>query len=126
MSDFKDTEHSLYLALADVKRLAKRIEELEQFQQSLHPTELRDYMRTYYIITDEQIDAAVKIARSIEEHYSNESGWETLKPLGIFRCEGCDGAGKTYSRSSSMKEEPMEWVCPDCNGHGWVIGGEDE
>ncbi|RKZ05680.1 hypothetical protein DRQ25_15600 [Candidatus Fermentibacteria bacterium] len=41
-----------------VVRLQIRIKELEQFQQSLHPTELKDYMRTYYVFTDKQIDAA--------------------------------------------------------------------
>ena len=77
-----------------------------------------------FTITDEQIDAAWEIAR--DTYKRSDVSWianivfTALKELGIKRCDVCNGAGKTYSRSSSMKEEPMEWKCPDCNGKGWV------
>jgi hypothetical protein len=69
--------------------------------------------------TDEQIDAAWEKAAK-EYSLGGSSYFDALEMLGVFECGGCGGAGKTFSRTGSMKEEPMEWTCSDCNGHGWV------
>ena len=81
-----------------------------------------------HIITHEQIDAAALWANTQCEPIDHMI-WFALHKLNIERCEGCNGEGKTYSRTGSMKEEPMEWPCSVCakyTGRGWVIGGEDE
>ena len=47
-----------------------------------------------------------------------------LEELDIHRCEGCGGSGRVESRSSSMREDPMVWKCPDCaewGSHGFVV-----
>ena len=80
-------------------------------------------------ITPEMIDSAVEINNRHAGLQAGMLGWRLLMALNIFRCGKCDDEGKTYSRSGSMKEEPMEWTCPDCarfTGHGWVIGGDDD
>ena len=151
MSDFKDTEHNLYLATAKIKKLEARVEELQETIEFLDPPygilELQDQLDAanerveelerngpkayvfsgagpelveiggegFHHTTPEQINAAWKWV-----DYEGCGAELVLGEFGIKRCEGCGGKGKTHSRSSSMKEEPMEWRCPDCNGHGWV------
>lgn len=104
----------------EIERLRQCIEELEeernqlrQFQQSLHPTGLRDYMKTYYVITDAQIDAAWA------------QGFDALAELGIVRCEECGGSGEGGMRYDGSPV-PVEENCHDCNGHGWVKEAKDE
>ena len=101
-----------------------RREELESENESIRAkiVFLRDGC---HHITPEMIDAVVEYATAPSDQEWERSHFELLNHLNIFRCEGCDGKGKTYSRSGSMKEEPMEWIHLACNGHGWVIGGED-
>ena len=110
---------------------AERIEELERDEIPIEigedgqPTNL-------HIFTDEQIDAAWATLnhcpiRSVE--------FRTLKialsKLNIHRCEGCGGKGydKKYgcwSLRGVAWGGRFDLSCPDCNGHGWVIGGDDE
>ena len=106
-------------ALANVQQS----EENESLEKQLdrataHVGELELEQQTGRTITDEQIDAAWKKRRSDPLTGSKISG--VLLPaseLGIFRCE--------HLGASQINGELTE-PCPDCNGHGWVIGGEDE
>ena len=69
-----------------IDRLQKRVIELEQFQRSLHPTELRDYTLSYYVINNDQIDAAVNMINAWEcdpMFTDYESGWDVLNKFGI-------------------------------------------
>ena len=70
----------------------KRIEELEKFQQSLHPTELRDYMLTYYVFISDQTDAAWKL-RIHPPLADPPPVYIPASKLGIVRCDGCGGSG---------------------------------
>ena len=63
----------------------------------------------YYPITGDQIDAAWEFALESDQHVS----LDLLSKLGIVRCETCPW------------HQPVPDVCPDCNGKGWVIGGND-
>ena len=108
MSDFKDTEHNLYLALADVKRLKARAEELEQQNRALQSVVSPQTVRDWHIFTTEQIDAAWAIASK------SPYAVAAFEKLNIKQCEGCGGEGKIQEWSDEMVE------CPDCNGHEWV------
>jgi len=106
----------------------KRIEELEDASVLDAITFGLDQMNRgrdkYYIITDEQIDKAWdRLNGDTEETWTEYTHgvFDTLDDLNIVACEECGGSGKKESRSSSMREEPMLWTCPTCNGHGWRI-----
>lgn len=78
-------------------------------------------------ITDAQIDAAWK--------FVNECGPRVRAPIlhalnvffGIVRCEGCVGKGKwnidTNCGATGQYLGKTPYVCPDCDGHGWVKKG---
>jgi hypothetical protein len=127
MNDFKDTEHSLYLELAKVKKLEARVEELEKriecnvvIMSETEPVSCPDW----HVITDEQIDAAVEWAEACRVRTPNSTPWTALNKLGIKRCK-CNGALVPCERCTPTHYEE----CPDCakfTGHGWMIGGEDE
>ena len=89
-----------------------RIEEMEETDRKLRH-ELCD-LREGHRITDEQIDKAWE-----EAHRDPIRVWDVFDLLGIVRCpdvpDGCGGTGMTLGDT-----------CPDCDGNGWVIGGEDE
>ena len=104
-------------------RLRERIEELEQHNRTLQSVVSPQTVRSWHVTTHEQIAAAVVIAEAnrYRNRKSDGAGWNTINELNIFRCEGCGGSGKTHSRTGSMKEEPMEWICPDCNGKGYLL-----
>ena len=81
--------------------------------------------------TTEQIDAAWNRIQNLKLEW-NRNSWvsslqqatylvQALAFFGIVACEECGGSGKKESRSSSMREEPMLWTCPTCDGHGWRI-----
>jgi hypothetical protein len=47
--------------------------------------------------------------------------WQVLNLFNIFRCEECGGFGEV-----GVPHVPTHKTCPNCNGHRWVIGGDDE
>lgn len=115
----RDHETSLDL----IARTQRRIEELERefnFWHSValdYKRDLGEYMRrgpdslTWEPISHAQIDAAW--------NYTGDD-WDcgrtveiVLAELGIVRC-------------NCLKWGHINGVCQNCNGHGWVIGGEDE
>ena len=49
---------------------------------------------------------------------AREMALRCLKKLGIERCSGCEGEGK------SIVQEPRGAPCPNCNGKGWVKKGD--
>jgi len=116
--DMKATAHD------EIERLQARIEELE-----VHVAETEYYFEhripeefDFKVITDEQIDAAWGWVTDQElGGRSRNTAKLVLKELGIKRCEGCGGEGITRQYPGG---EPLE-PCPDCNGHGWVIGGDE-
>lgn len=80
-------------------------------------------MREHYI-TEAQIDEAVEMANShlysVLSSRSMELGeymWAILNKLNIERCE------KYIAHNTDMG---IQNPCPKCNGHGWVIGGNDD
>jgi hypothetical protein len=74
--------------------------------------------------TDEMIDAAWH--QAIESR-GFPARIDILEELHIFRCEGCDGQRGVGPVRPSITGENyhVQNKCPDCNGHGWVIG-EDQ
>jgi hypothetical protein len=141
MNNFKDLEHSYYLANADVKRLQKvveqsqsvaevalaRVEELEKEQsrpdQPIGGGE--------HVFTNEEIDAAWAVREDPTDLFTHtELTWlrngieAALNKLGIHRCEECDGDGLApHTDPRSLNEDdPQLDRCPDCNGHRWKIG----
>jgi hypothetical protein len=123
MSDPETPPHTIssdyreYRTLAEVRieYLKARVEELEKEK----PEPGMWSIPIGYHITDEQIDAAWKYTK--EGWDCGQSVEDALNKINIFECEGCGGEGNSYS-AAEYNDKP----CPDCNGHGWVIGGEDE
>jgi hypothetical protein len=74
-----------------------------------------------YEIDEKQIDAAWR-SISLATSELQAVMYHLLGHFfGIKRCEGCGGSG--YDDPDFHDDLGK---CPDCNGHGWVIGGEDE
>lgn len=96
---------------------ADRIEELRQFQLSLHPTELDDYMKTYYVINDRQIVDAVEVVNRHAGLRAGRLGWRILEQLGIKQCDHCNGGGTLIRMQGEVS-----FNCPTCNGDGFVVG----
>ena len=106
------------------KDLKTRVEELEKLEKYNYDS-LLDLLRDdgKHIFTDEQIDTAVGACFDLADEYAvrNNEGefdeaWERFfAALGTIECK-CSQHNMTANREG----------CPDCNGHGWVIGGEDE
>jgi hypothetical protein len=74
-----------------------------------------------HIITDSQIDAAWAVGEDVEEA-DRICGVEVrgvvnaaLAELGIERCENPDCVG-----GCANHPDWKDWVCPDCDGKGWV------
>ena len=72
-----------------------------------------------YIITDEQIAAAVETIHNIITHPdSMVSGeqlvWNALNKFSIEQCEGCGGSGRF--EAVGLYED-----CDECDGKGYVI-----
>jgi hypothetical protein len=117
-------------AIAEIARLNTRVEELERENlrilktanmQSQWIQETEDKRR----ITEERIDEAWDLTYNEAANHMISTGVkQALSKFGIVACERCGGSGKTESRTGSMKEEPMLWLCKDCyrNGrsHGWL------
>ena len=81
-----------------------------------------------YRITDEQIDAAVRILVPPNPMPSpvlvDEGIWSALNKLGIFRCEGCGGSGHLPPVITGHFKPLPGSKCPDCakwGSKGWVI-----
>ena len=104
--------------------LLERIEELERLhRETVEEINAQDGL----FITDAQIDAAWK--------FVNECGPRVRAPIlhalnvffGIVRCEGCVGKGKwnidTNCGATGQYLGKTPYVCPDCDGHGWVKKG---
>jgi hypothetical protein len=110
-----------------VKKLEAQVKELEkenavlQRMSTRYGDELAKLNHEGHHSTSKMIDAAVHCA-NYHLKYGNNKGWWALNELHIFRCEGC--------RSCCPKfiDQGMQYIRnrPDCEGHGWVIGGEDE
>ncbi|MCK5018329.1 MAG: hypothetical protein KAS32_14825 [Candidatus Peribacteraceae bacterium] len=96
-----------------IERLEQERDQLKQFQQSLHPTELRDYMKTYYVIIDEQIAAVVEWANTFGASRTTEGRWDVLNKLNIFRCE------------NNLFQGTDHHGCSYCNGKGYVTQPSD-
>ncbi|KKN78991.1 hypothetical protein LCGC14_0344670 [marine sediment metagenome] len=90
--------------------LLAQVKELEQFQRSLHPTELRDYTKTYYVIDDEMINKAW--------NRKPDPALATLAIFNIFHCERCPRNGLVDRTVDD------DGICSDCHGRGWVVGGK--
>jgi len=112
--------------------LHPRIEELEQdrdFWAKMAKKYKDDYnecIRTGkcadgHHITNEQIDAAWAHWTT----YGSADVKGALAELSIKRCGGCELLQVEIDNDPNA-EGSYEAVCPDCNGHGWKIGGEDE
>jgi DnaJ-class molecular chaperone len=72
-------------------------------------------------ITDEQINAAVKIANELEEEDCCIDGWFILNELHIFKCESPGCFSGFYTEGSDDGSQVVTRPCEVCNGHGWVI-----
>ena len=111
----------LLAALKNEAHYAKRIEELKK-----HCLEQENAVFSWALerhITDAQIYAAWAYVGPAGERTSAE---DALEELGIVRCEGCRGSGREESYPNPNDDMPQDGPCPDCDGHRWVIGGEDE
>jgi hypothetical protein len=75
---------------------------------------------------DEMIDAAWAFATDPGEPQEEKCLMcicDALERLGIFRCGRCDRSpGKQYEWGKGDEQQP----CANCNGHGWVIGEDQE
>jgi hypothetical protein len=120
----------------EIKALHERIEELEDASVKevldFGVEQLSRGHDKYHITTTDQIDAAW-VYLSLADHgpeHCRVCGKNILQKLGIVRCEGCGGVGDREPYGMYQPNgDPTDptWVkCPDCNGHGWVIGGDDE
>ena len=87
-------------------------------------------------ITNEMIDEAVDLIENLYSSDDQRHGlgiievaksymWQALNKLNIFRCKGCKGKGVVQWPAGPGVAIKID-DCPDCNGHGWVIGEEDE
>ena len=114
-------------------RLLRRIEELEEAYRVATSTEHLPPGCGKHIITDDQIDAAWERMNRLQnsennaEHFMGRGVEAMLKQdFNIVRCEGCCG-NKVVRGGYSIEQQRYEAIeCPDCNGHGRVIGGDDE
>jgi hypothetical protein len=126
----KEREHSTDLG-NKIDELLTRIEELEKDNREMLADWVADKPgRT--VLTPEQIDAAWTAAFNLEGQADKCCQMEmerAFRQLGIVRCEGCGGVGDREPYGMYQPNgDPTDptWVkCPDCDGHGWVIGGED-
>ena len=99
----------------------KRIEELEEASvKEVLEFGVEQMSRghdKYYIFDNEMINAAWIATRG------SESGRGILRIFHIHECEGCV-KGRVWI--SDGQDGDVEFDHAACNGHGWVIGGEDE
>jgi hypothetical protein len=72
-----DEELAIYVAW-----LEDKVEDLQRSQSILHPTELDNYMKTYYVFDDRQVDAAIRMVEGLPPRHA---AWLALKRLGIHR-----------------------------------------
>jgi rubrerythrin len=121
--------------IREIEKLEGRVERLrgyneglkarvEEFENESVEERLHEYVKhgNGVLLTDDQIDAAVKEAES-RENPMKWVAWAALNKLGIFRCEGCGGQrGVGPVRPSITGEDyHVQNKCPDCNAHGWTI-----
>jgi len=131
-------EEKLKDAIAWKNKAVNKIERLIELEQYLD-----DYVdlgigfaKRGMFITDEQIDSAWELTESLRknlqklnqpeiERITCDVRKELMREFGIFKCEGCGGHGEKPSQLEFYKVfENRRKPCPDCNGHGWVIGKE--
>ena len=114
MSDILDT---LWKERND---LQERVEELEgertHLNERLGWTD--EEWKKKHLISHEMIDAAWAYAKDYEPYSAS-----CLEALEIKRCWGCAGGGRVRDPMDRGIRTIGE-LCPDCDGHGWVIGGE--
>lgn len=124
----------------ETEALRERILELERERESLNERLgwTDEEWKTKHLITDEMIDAAWKHTEDLRDGLQNleqpeiekiicNTREELMQEFNIFYCEGCDGKGHWEQEPQTGGAYPeQEPICPDCNGYGWVIGGEDE
>ena len=111
-----------------IEQLRERVKELESCVNDMgHVIEGSGKATIFPVcqdhhITSKMIDEAVASADQDGLHLGD--GWPALNKLGIFRCEGCGGSGKMAVAVPTQQypDSEVEGLCPDCNGHGWVIG----
>ena len=105
----------------DLSAATQRIEELEgkiANEKRIIFDESCEWFKDKHLVTNEQIDEAWKWTSDPELRPFSRKGAElALKEFGIKRCEHLQG---------SQINGELVGTCPDCNGYGWVIGGEDE
>jgi len=118
--------------LTEIERLKDQIandvifkalrEEIERLREQARLREL-DFNIEFcgHHITEAQIDAAWAVAEEMsgtltvtEQEWYEAGVVVALAKLGISRCEGCEHRPRDY--------RPQD--CPDCDGHGWTIGGK--
>jgi len=123
-------EEKLKDAIAWKNKAVNKIERLIELEQYLD-----DYVdlgsgfaKRGMFITDEQIDAAVRILVPPNPMPSpvlvDEGIWSALNKLGIFRCEGCGGSGHLPPVITGHFKPLPGSKCPDCakwGSKGWVI-----
>lgn len=106
--------------ITEIHKRDKRVEELEKESEWKAMKQLLG--ADYHVITDEQIDAAWKLA----ELYPNWHGpvEQALSRIGVNRCPvvGCDGRGVFLYGDHSEGWERSQ--CEGCHGHGWVVKDE--
>jgi hypothetical protein len=108
------------------RALEARIEELEKQKAQTerifdeYCAKVKGFNDCHHHITNDQIDAAVLLLTRHGLKMAVDLGWLILGIFHIFRCEGCD----CYQGMSDPAR--VNKPCPDCDGHGWVIGGRDE
>ena len=102
-----------------VRELEEKVAQLKQFQRSLHPTELSDYTKTYYVFNSSEIDKAVRVWGNFDLSPGPEAPAieAVLMHLNIIRCDGCNGVGHDKRFGAGR----FDLSCPTCKGHGWVI-----
>ena len=115
--------------LAEFDRLRERAGELERKHGSCNTKlEILRAVRGRHI-TDEQnqrADAAWKFNEDSSHQLRGHGRALLYSCFVIDYCKKCGGAGGLTDNLPPLPHHKDRAPCPDCNGHGWVIGGEDE
>lgn len=127
LEQWLDRLPSFHLANREYQELLARVEELERI--ACVPDD--PVGGGEYVITDDQIDAAWEKTESLRdsllvlerpdiEKITCNIREELMREFNIFRCEKCD-----QGRIFSTPQVGLPLVCPDCNGHSYVIVPDD-
>jgi len=108
------------------KRIHKQCKRIEELEKSLAAMDANQGGKHY--ITTAQIDALVRTMKHFTllpaTGFTVSMMWQLLAEAGVYCCKGCGGDGAKINKVNYETTESN--TCPDCDGHGFKIGGEDE